>query len=50
MRTLVLLAFIIGIGGVVDAVVYDGRYRREISYRIQNMGDDVRQWVGKNIR
>ena len=50
MRSLILLAFIIGIAGVVDAVVYDGRYRSEISYRIQNMGDDVRQWAGKHIR
>ena len=50
MRSLILLAFIIGIAGVADTVVYNGRYRSEISFRIQNIGDDVRQWAGKYIR
>jgi hypothetical protein len=50
MRSLILLLIVIGIAGVVDAVIYDGRYRREASYKIQSMGDDVRQWVTRQIR
>jgi hypothetical protein len=50
MRSLTLLLIIIGIAGVVDALIYDGRYRREASYKIQSMGDDVRQWVTRQIR
>jgi hypothetical protein len=50
MRSLILLLVVIGIAGVVDAVIYDGRYRREASYKIQSMGDDVRLWVTRQIR
>jgi len=50
MRTFILFVILIGIGVVVDAVVYDGRYRRDAGYQIQGMGDDVRHWVAKQIR
>jgi hypothetical protein len=53
-RGLVALVILIGIGCVVDAVVYDGRYRRQVfeeaSYQGQNMADDVHRWIAKQFR
>ena len=48
-HSLVLLLVVIGIGGVVDAVVYDGRYRREAIYQIEGMADDFRRSIVKRI-
>ena len=48
-HSLVLLLVVIGMGGVVDAVVYDGRHRREAIYQIQGMADDFRRSIVKRI-
>jgi hypothetical protein len=49
--SLIALVILIGIGCVVDAVVYDGRYRRrvfeEARYQGQNMADNVHRWIGR---
>ena len=44
-----LVLLLVAIGVVVDAVVYDGRYRREAIYQIQGMADDFRRSIVKRI-
>jgi hypothetical protein len=51
--SLIALVILIGIGCVVDAVVYDGRCRRrvfeEARYQGQNMADNVHRWIGRHF-
>jgi hypothetical protein len=53
-RSLVVLVVLIGIACVVDALVFDGRYRRQVfeeaSYEGWNMADDVHRWIAKQFR
>jgi len=53
-RSLVALVILIGIGCVADAVVYGGRYRRQVfeeaSHQGQNMAADVHRFIAKQFR
>ena len=53
-RSLIALVILIGAGCVADAVVYDGRYRRQVfaeaSYQGQSMADDVHRWIERQFR
>ncbi len=54
MRIIAALVVLIMAGGIVDASIYDGQYRRDafadVSYQARKMADDVRLWIAKLIR
>jgi hypothetical protein len=53
-RSLIVLVVLIGIDCVVDAVVYDGRYRRQVfaeaTIRGQSVANDVHRWIERQLR